>query len=97
MVKNENVVVVTRHAGLVDYLVEEGIVGTDVPVISHASAEDVRGKHVIGVLPLSLAAEADKVTEVPLRLTPELRGVELSLDQVREIAGDPVTYKVSVI
>lgn len=89
-------VVVTRHGSLVTYLVEAGLCSQDTPVLSHATADDVRGKHVIGVLPLRLAALAASVTEVPLDLTPEDRGKELSLERVKEIAGDPVTYRVTV-
>lgn len=87
-------IVVTRHPALVTLLKERGLVSEDVRVLTHASAEDVRGRHVFGVLPLHLAAEAARVTEVPLRLTPEMRGKELDLDTLRSISGDPVTYEV---
>ena len=90
-------IIVTRHPALVDYLIAEGIADPDTPVISHASPDDIRGKHVIGVLPLHLAAEAASVTEVPLSLPPELRGVELDEEQVREFAGAPRTYRVEVV
>ena len=60
----------------------------------HAAPEDVRGKHVYGVLPLALAAEASQVTEIALRLPAELRGVELSEEQVRQHMAGICTYKV---
>src|SRR5690606_40833545 len=85
--------IVTRHAALVDYLRELGV-DDSTPVKSHVSADDVRGRHVCGVLPMHLAAEAASVTEIPLALTPEDRGQELSIDRIREIAGDPRTYFV---
>ena len=97
MEKNIETIVVTRHAALVELLRERGIIGEGARVIEHASPEDVRGKHVIGVLPLALAALAASVTEIPLRLTPEMRGKELDLPTLREIAGEPVTYKVEVL
>jgi len=87
--------VVTRHPALVDYLREQGLVGDGVEVLTHASVEDVRGRHVYGVLPLFLAAEATKVTEIPLALTPEMRGKELDIETLRKIAGEPVTYVVT--
>ena len=87
-------VVVTRHPALVDLLRERGIIdGTEV-IIEHADPEQVRDKHVIGVLPLSLAALTASVTEVPLSLTPEDRGKELDLERLRQIAGEPRTYVV---
>lgn len=89
------VVVVTRHPALVEYLTELGVVPAGTEVVTHATAEQVRGRHVFGVLPLHLAAEAASVTEVTLRVPAELRGVELTLEQVRQFAGPLVEYKVS--
>ena len=66
-----------------------------VPILEHANAEDVAGRHVIGVLPLALAAHAASVTEIPLALAPADRGRELDLPRLRQIAGAPVTYIVS--
>ena len=88
-------VVVTRHPALVDLLIERGLVSAGTRVLDHASYYDVCGKHVIGVLPLHLAAAASQVTVVPLELTPDDRGRELSIERLREIAGDAVTYTVS--
>ncbi len=89
--------IVTRHPGLVEYLRELNIVSDDVEVITHATPEAVTGRHVCGVLPHSLSCLTASFTEIPLRLTPELRGVELDLETLRGIAGQPVTYKVEVI
>lgn len=88
-------VVVTRHAALVEYLAELGVVPQGTPVVSHATPADVQGRHVYGVLPMHLAAEAALVTEVPLALPAELRGQELSMEQVRQYAGKPVTYRIT--
>jgi len=52
-------------------------------VVAHATPDNVRGKHVIGVLPLGLAALAESVTEAQLELAPEDRGRELNLDETR--------------
>ena len=88
-------VVVTRHPALFDFLIEEGIVQEgNFLLIAQAKAEDVEGKDVIGNLPLHLAAMAHTITEVPLKIPFELRGKELTLDQIRKYAGDPATYNV---
>lgn len=89
-------IVVTRHPALVAHLRKIGLIKADASVIAHASPDDVRGQHVIGVLPLSLAALAASVTEVPLNLPAELRGQELTEEQVARYAGDPVTYVVQL-
>lgn len=86
--------VVTRHPALVAFLRERGLVRDDVKVVAHATPADLAGKHVFGVLPPSLAIHAAKATEIPLAIPPELRGVELTLDQMRQFAGEPWTYRV---
>ena len=88
-------IVVTRHESLIEYLKEIKVIQDgDFQLISHATLEDVEGKDIIGVLPISLASHANTITEIPLNVPMELRGQELTLDQVREFAGAPVTYKV---
>jgi len=44
------IVVVTRHAGLVSYLENEGFIPRFSRVMHNATPEDIRGRHVIGVL-----------------------------------------------
>ena len=90
-------IIVTRHQALIDYLKEIGIIDGNEPIVAHATADDVRDKHVIGVVPLSLACLAKKVTEVPLLIPSSMRGKELSIDDMRRYADSPVTYKVTVI
>ena len=89
-----NAIIITRHPALVEYLVESGLVPADAPCVSHADESMVTGKHVIGVLPLRLAALAASVTEIPLDIPAELRGHELTIDQVRQYAGEPVRYVI---
>jgi hypothetical protein len=91
--------VVTRHRPLVDLLIERGIITTDTPVLEHASATDIAGKHVLGVLPHHLSSRCASITEVPMSLTQADREAmtrgDLSLERTREVAGDPATYYVS--
>lgn len=87
-------IIVTRHEALIQYLIEQGVVEEGTKVISHATPEDVNGKHVIGVLPLRLAALTAKVTEVPLNIPAEMRGKELSIKDVRKYAGEITSYEV---
>ena len=88
-------VIVTRHPALTEYLVKIGLAAPGTPVIDHVSDPSVLdGRHVAGVLPLHLASRAASVTEIPLRLTPEDRGKELSLDELVARAGTAVTYTV---
>lgn len=87
--------VITRHKALVDYLLDKDIIKEgEFKLIEHADYKDVEGQDVIGVLPLQLASYAKSITEVPLKLTPEMRGKELTFDEVEKIAEKPVQYIV---
>ena len=87
--------VITRHKALVEYLLDKDIIkGGDYKLIEHADYKDVEGQDVIGVLPLQLASYAKSVTEVPLKLTPEMRGKELTFEEVEKVAQEPVQYIV---
>ena len=86
--------VVTRHPALVAYLREREFIG-DAEVVAHATPAQVAGKDVWGVLPHNLSCLTNSFTEIPLDLPAELRGMELSIEQVRQYAGLPVTYKVT--
>ena len=87
-------IVVTRHPALIEYLKQEHLIGSSTKVISHATAKDITGKHVIGVLPHNLSCLTYRYTEVPLNLPFELRGKELNVETVRRFAGKPVTYQI---
>jgi putative CRISPR-associated protein (TIGR02620 family) len=85
-------VIITRHQGLVEWLRRKGIKGE---VIAHATEDDVRGKDVIGNLPLHLANVALSVTVVDMpNLPPELRGQDLSPEQMDEAGATLRRYVV---
>jgi putative CRISPR-associated protein (TIGR02620 family) len=63
-------------------------------VIAHATAADVAGRRVVGTLPLHLAALAASVTEVTLNLPPELRGKELTVEQLDQYSQSLQTFVV---
>ena len=87
--------VITRHKALLAYLLDKDIIKEgEFKLIEHADYKDVEGRDVIGVLPLQLASYAKSVTEVPLKLTPEMRGKELTFEEVEKIAQEPVQYIV---
>ena len=87
--------VITRHKALLAYLLDKDIIKEgEYKLIEHADYKDVEGRDVIGVLPLQLASYAKSVTEVPLKLTPEMRGKELTFEEVEKVAQEPVQYIV---
>lgn len=93
--------VITRHPSLVQYLIELGLADESTPVVEHASASDVRRKHVVGILPHHLSSLAASITEIPMRTTTADREAmqrgDLTLERLREVAGSPVTYTVQQV
>ena len=89
-------VIVTRHDGAVKWLeTRRGITGN---VIAHATPEDVRGKVVIGALPLHLAALAERVGSIDMPgLTPAQRGQDLSPEEMDEAGAAIVWYEVRAL
>jgi hypothetical protein len=88
-------VLVTRHEALVQYFANMGL--TFDKVIAHATPEDITGNDVYGVLPLHLASLADTVTTIDMNLPAEMRGKELSLEDIKKYLVDISTYKVEKI
>lgn len=86
------VVMVSRHPAQIEYLRSLGYEG---PVIAHATASDVAGQTVIGNLPLHLACLCKKVGCADMTLPSELRGVELTLEQVRLYSNGVRWYRVT--
>lgn len=94
---NTETIIITRHPALTEYIFERGIAPRGTLVIPHASEEHVRGRRCIGPLPLHFAALAASIVEIPLRIPAELRGIELTLKQVRAMASPPREYRVQSI
>jgi hypothetical protein len=93
----QNAIIITRHKALVAYLIEIGFVTRDTLVLPHVSSpEEIRDRHVIGPCPQHLAAEARSVIHIPINYPRDasLRGVELTIEQLREMAGPPEEYVV---
>lgn len=88
----EEFVIVSRHAGFVALLAERGITGK---VVAHATADDVRGRVVIGALPLHLASLTRKVGTLEMNVPANMRGLDLSLEECRILVGDkPIEWFV---
>lgn len=86
--------IVTRHPALKDYLIERGVADAATPVLPHAGIDDVAGKAVAGVLPMHLAAYCNSLTTVELALPLEMRGKELSIEDMRRYCKGLRTFVV---
>lgn len=89
--------VVTRYQSLVEYMKKIGMIDDKTKVITHANVNDVKGKHVLGVLPYWLACHTAKFTEIQLRVPSERKGKELTLEEVEFYSLEPKTYEIKEI
>lgn len=87
-------IVVTRHAALIELLKEREMIDDSTEIVASCTPDQIRGRHVIGILPLHLAVFAESVTVVQIDAPPELRGRELDLEQTRKYAGPAQTFRV---
>lgn len=89
-----NIVIVTRHTGMVEWLKNNNVVGE---VITHATPDNVRGKIVVGVLPMNLASLTDAMVTVDMPGLPaEMRGKDLTPEQMDEYGAVMSCYRVSL-
>lgn len=89
---NNDVLIVTRHVGAVEYLRQAGVTGE---VVAHATVENVSGRHVYGNIPFWLAVHAASVTAIEMPyLRSNQRGRNLSPDEMREAGARLATYVV---
>lgn len=77
--------IVTRHPGAVEWLARQGL--TEGRLVPHLDLDTVQaGDSVVGTLPVNLAAEVcakgARMMMLSLRLPPELRGIELTAEQL---------------
>jgi len=92
--------VISRHNAFLQYLLQKGIVReNEYEVIPHISDSSLlKGKDIItSGLPLHLCSLANSVTIVTLNLPQELRGKELSIQDMQKYCTGIKTYKVKEI
>lgn len=89
MTSNNNVII-TLHAGLVEWLKRRGIEG---PVYTRVKHNDIKGKHVFGSLPVYLAASAARYTIITMSKnsgTPK----DLTADEMDELDARMETFEI---
>lgn len=88
-------IIVSRHAGGIAFIRAERPEFAEAPVLDGAiTADDVRGMHVVGNLPLHLAALAASYTRVEFDGPPPGREYDLTAEQMRDAGARLVTYIV---
>ena len=89
---NDNIVIVTRHSGMVEWLGRNGVEGE---VLERASREDVEGMRVYGRLPMHLAALTESYTTISIpKVFKRLENAErdLTADEMDELGAYMESY-----
>jgi len=86
--------IVTRHPALIEWLASRGVTGE---TIAHASEEAITGRVTVGVLPPALMSVSAVHVNVDMRITPDMRGRELSLTDIEGASPHAVAYCVTAI
>lgn len=93
----DNVIIVTRHSGMVEWLERKGIKGE---VLKRASRSDIEGMQVYGRLPMHLAALTESYTTISIpNISERLNAAErdLTADEM-EVSGaymeSYIVYKI---
>lgn len=84
-------VIVGRHAAMIELCKEAYPAAT---VIPHATIEAIKGKHVVGVLPIQMAAYCSYITVVEMEVPFEKRGTELTCAEMKQLGATFVSYVV---
>jgi CRISPR-associated protein Csx16 len=89
----EDILIVSRHPGAVEWLKLHGVTGEVVPHVDNP--QRVVGRVVYGVLPLHLAALAQKVVAIDLPgLQADQRGKDLTPEEMDAAGAVMSTYRV---
>ena len=89
--------IVSPHAGLVEWLKRQGIEGE---VALRVTGEQVKGARVIGTVPLHLAAQAAEIVSVKLKNPPKTLKegrADLTADEMEAAGATLVRYKVTAL
>ena len=90
-------IIVTRHKAFAEYVIEQGLAPEGTPVYAHVSPSDIKGKHLVGFLPLHLALQAERITIVPFDVPKDLRGKEIEKETFEKLTKKPQTFEVKQI
>ena len=93
-------IIVTNKPWFTDYVLEYILPDeNNVPVIEHATSEDVEGKHIYsnGSIPFYLGVSAGIVTVIRVPVPHAKRDLYLDPEEVAEFAREPKTYRVTAV
>jgi len=90
-----DIVIVTKHQALIDWLAGKGIVGEVYPRVER---HEVKGKRVFGSIPLYLAAEALEYNTVVIpRIRDAMDPQNVTLEEMNELKAYITTFHIEQV
>jgi two-component sensor histidine kinase len=90
-------IIITKHNAVKHYIISKQMATKETPCFSVAEIKDIEGKHVIGFIPLYLAAKAGMYTEIKINLKREDIKRELTLNEIEHRVKNVNTFKIEKI
>ena len=97
-----NQIYVGRHDAVYEYCLQQGYISENTPRLDRATIKDVRGKHVVGVLPIFMAAYAETYTKLELstylffgKKATKRDLQSISVEDMHSVVRNAVVYQVT--
>ena len=82
--KKIETLIISRHAGAMGWIQKHHPEFAECELITHASPEILKGKRVIGILPIQLAVLATEFWNLSLNVPANMRGKELTIEDMEK-------------
>lgn len=89
-------IIVTKHKSIIPFLIKKKYITGDEEILTNVTITDIKGRHVIGTLPLRLVCYAGKYTPIRLNIPSLERGKRFSPEEIEKYILPLKTYKVRV-
>ena len=87
----DDVIIVTKNLEQIKWLNSQGIYGK---VKEYITAKEATGKHIVGVVPYVIAAQAIDVTVIDCKAIGKIKSKDMSSEQLESQGAKLRTYKV---
>lgn len=90
----EDVIIVTKNLDQIKWLNNHGIFGK---IKSKVTAEEAKGKHIIGPVPYIIAAVAKDISLIDCKPMGKIKSKDMSAKQLEAQGAELRTYKVEAL
>ena len=89
--------IVTGKPEFAAYIIERCGLPADVEIRSTVAEDDIRGRHVYGMLPPHLGQHAARISTLAIKAPKWIRPKGMTLDEMRRYGAEICTYQIVVL